>query len=178
MMLTVKSRFIEMIIILSALNGIAGSTDDKRRYAMKNCLQSYIEKRVAASDLAIRYHVGNSFSGETELRLGGDGKYELWSTVTKGRQRKTYSGQLEVEQVEQVAKELLENEIWEIKHFPDGPVPDDPEASIEIECAGQKFKAALWVSEIRKSPRFAKAQQALLTLVHTLSDGEILESGN
>ena len=144
---------------------------------MKNCLRAYLEERMAASDFVIHYHIGNSFSGETEFMLGGDGNYELWSTVTKGRHRITYSGQVEVEQVKQVAKEFLDAEIWKTEHLREKPIPDDPEASIIIECAGQKFKVVLWVSEIRKSPQFAKAQQSLLTLVHTLSSGEILETG-
>lgn len=145
---------------------------------MKDCLNEYLEKATGVSDFLIHYHIGNSFSGETEFKLKGDGDYELWSTVTKGRQRRTYSGKVNVEQVKQVVKEFSDAEIWEVKHFRDKPGDDDPEASIEIECDGQKFKVALWVSEIRNSPQFAKAQQALLTLAHALSGGEILESGN
>lgn len=144
---------------------------------MKNCLREYFEKGTEVSDFVIHYHIGNSFSGETEFRLQGGGNYELSSTVTKGRQRKTYTGQVEVEQVKQVVKELLDAEVWKVKHFRDKPGDDDPEASIEIEASGQKFKVVLWVSEIRKSPQFAKAQQELLTLTHTLSAGEILETG-
>ena len=144
---------------------------------MKDCLNEYFEKQTDVSNFVVHYHIGDSFSGETEFRLEGDGKYELWSTATKGRQRKTYTGQVEVEQVKQMVKEFLDAEVWEVRHFRDKPGDDDPEASIEVECGGQKYRVALWVSEIRKSPQFVKAQQALLTLAHTLSAGEVLESG-
>ncbi len=144
---------------------------------MQNSLQAYLDKQIPASDFAIHYHIGDDFSGETDFQLRGDGTYELWSTVTPGRQHRTYSGQVSLAQVEQLVQELLAAEVWQTKHVRDKPGEDDPEASITIEADGQTFQVVLWVSEIRDSPPFARSQQALLTLVHTVSGGEVLEGG-
>jgi len=144
---------------------------------MEACLKAFLEKKIPGNDFVINYHIGNSFSGETYFRLVGDGNYELWSTVTEGRQKKTYSGQIKVEQVQQIVESFLDAEVWKAKHFHKKPSHDDPETSIIIGCGSQEFQVALWVSEIRESPQFAKAQQSLLTLVHILSAGEILETG-
>src|SRR5262245_45155261 len=137
-----RNGVIAVIILSSVLAGMSSSTKGEGRFSMKDCLQAYLEKRVAAPDFAIHYQIGNSFSGETEFRLRGDGRFELWSTVTGGRQPKAYSGLVGVERIEEVAKVLLDAEVWETQHLLDVPVPDDPEASIGIECAGQRVRVA------------------------------------
>jgi hypothetical protein len=144
---------------------------------MEQALRAYLSEGATRPELTIHYHIGNSFSGETELRLRGDGAYELWSTVTQGRQRKTYSGTVEVSRVEELVRKFLEVELWNVRHLGQKRAHDDPEASIGIEINGERFAVALWVSEISQSPAFSQAQQELLSLARDVSAGEVLEQG-
>lgn len=144
---------------------------------MREGLQSYLAHTMPRSALSIYYHIGDAFSGETELRLRGDGTYEAWSSVTQGRQRRTYSGVVEVSQVEQLVRKLLEVEIWNVTDVFDKPGEDDPQAVIAVEINSQRFETVLWVSEIRHCPPFEQAQQALLFFLRGVSSGEILEIG-
>lgn len=144
---------------------------------MQDALRAYVEKRPPGSDFLIRYHIGNTFSGETDFRLRGDGAYALWSTVTEGRRKRTYAGQIEEARVERLAALFLESRIWEARHLRQTPAMDDPRATIGVESGGQASEVALWASEIPDSPPFAEAQRELLALIHDLSTGEILEGG-
>jgi hypothetical protein len=144
---------------------------------MEQALRSYLDQQSARAELVIEYQIGNSFSGETELTLRGDGAYELWSTVTQGRQRKNYSGVIEVSRVEELLRKILEVELWNVRHLDEKRRQDDPGASIAVEINGEKFKVVLWVSEISRSPSFSQVQEKLLSLVNELSSGEVLENG-
>jgi hypothetical protein len=145
--------------------------------AMQDALQAYVDKRTPGSAFLMRYHIGNTFSGETDFRLRGDGTYDLWSTVTEGRRRRTYAGRIEDARVERLAALFLESRIWEAHHLRQKPAMDDPRATIAVESGGQASEVSLWASEIPDSPPFATAQRELLALIHDLSMGEILEGG-
>jgi len=140
-------------------------------------LKAYLNETLPPAEFAIYYHIGDDFSGETDLRLRGDGDCKLESTVTQGRQRKTYHGHVPPNRVAVVVRKLQESCIWEVRHVHPRPGEDDPEAIIAVEAAGKRDQVVLWVSEIGECPPFAKAQAPLLALVHELSKGEVLESG-
>lgn len=144
---------------------------------MRNNLRAYLKKQVDDRDFTIHYHIGGGLSGKTDFRLQGDGSYELWSTVTKGRERKSYCGQVETSQVEQVVQDMLATKVWQARHLYPTPALDDPDAKIAVKAGDQKSEVVLWVSEIRESPPFQKAQGQLLSLIHDLSQGEVLENG-
>jgi hypothetical protein len=144
---------------------------------MERSLDAYLAREVPPAEFAVHYRIGDEFSGETEFRLWGDGRYDLRSTVTPGRATRTFAGQAEAAEVEELVRALKEARIWEATHVRTKPGEDDPEASIAVEGAGQEERVALWVSEIRESPPFARAQQALLALIRRLSGGEVLEGG-
>lgn len=128
------------------------------------------------ADLLV-YHIGDEFSGETEFRIKGDGDYYLQSTVTAGRESKTYTGRIDPTQVAELVTALQQAGVWEVRHIRSRPGEDDPEASLTLESGGTTTRVALWVSEIRESPQFTQAQQALLPLIRRLSNGEVLEGG-
>ena len=62
-------------------------------------------------------------------------------------------------------------------HVRDRPGEDDPEASISARSPSGGGEVRLWVSEIRRVPQFAQAQDALLAFARQVSDGRIRESG-
>lgn len=144
---------------------------------MKCCLEALIRHELSWADFRVHYHIGDVFSGETDLVLNGVGHYELWSTATRGRQRREYSGEVDHDRVAEVVDALLASEIWTAGHVREKPGDDDPEASISIECRDKESRISLWVSEIPASRQFQLAQKSLLALVHGLSAGDILERG-
>lgn len=154
------------------LAGEEGRTTD-----MPDSIEKYLDQTINASDFVITYHIGDSFSGETDLILKGDGQYELWSTVTSGREHKTYSGQVDSDQVQDIARKMEEVELWKVSHLRSKPGEDDPEALIGIETGSGRWQVVLWVSEIEQSARFVEVQDKLLALVREVSDGEVLETG-
>ena len=144
------------------------------RHQMHKSLKAYQSQKISDTDFAIHYHIGNDFCGETDFRLQGNGTYDLWTTVTNGRQKKSYSGQVAVCEVEQVVEEMLANRIWQVRHIYPMRALDDPGAKIAIEAANQKFEVMLWASEIEESPPFAAVQGELLSLIHEVSQGQVL----
>lgn len=144
--------------------------------SMRNSLRAYLQQKIAGNEFMIHYHIGNDFSGETDFRLQGDGSYHLWSTVTQGYLRKSYSGQVAPEQVRKIAQDMLNAKVWRVKHtHPRGL--DDPDVKITVFAKGQKSGVVLWLSEVRESLPFAGIQQKLLEVVHRVSEGEVLENG-
>lgn len=150
---------------------------DGGRHNMQDILKAYLAREMAGSDITFYYHIGDSFSGESDFQLRGDGSYEVWSTVTKERQRKNYSGHLDLSQVEALAQAMIAVQIWEVKHIRSKPGEDDPQAIIGVKTGQQNFQVVLWVSEISKSPPFVEVQKHILDLVHEVSNGEVLEIG-
>lgn len=144
---------------------------------MQDALQAYLQNRISNTAFVINYHVGSEFSGETDFVLRGDGAYQLWSTATTDRQRRTYSGSLEAEQVRQIVQLMLDERIWEVRHIRAKPGDDDPETLIAVEAEQQRFETVLWISEVRHVPAFVRVQEALLKLVGAVSNGEVRESG-
>ncbi|MGB0385896.1 MAG: hypothetical protein ACPGWR_13840 [Ardenticatenaceae bacterium] len=146
-------------------------------HPMPNNLRAYLKKQVDDRDFTIHYYMGGGLGGETSFYLFGDGRYELWSTVTRGHQRKIYSGQVPLSQVEQVVQEMLSVKIWRVRHDPSSRWLDDPRAMVSLKARGQKSIVMLWVSEIRESPPFIAVQRPMLALIRHISKGEVLENG-
>jgi len=84
---------------------------------------------------------------------------------------------IEVSRVEELLRKILAVELWNVRHLDEKRRHDDPGASIAVEIDGEKFKVVLWASEISRSPSFSQVQEKLLSLVHELSSGEVLENG-
>jgi hypothetical protein len=142
---------------------------------MSKNLRAYLKKEVDDRDFTIHYYMGGGLGGETSFYLLGDGSVELWSTVTKGHERKIYSGQLPVSQVEQVVQEMLAVKIWRVRHEPSTRL-DDAKVMVSVKGRGQKSIVMLWASEIRESPPFMAVQRSLLGLIRQISKGEVLEN--
>ena len=144
---------------------------------MEKCLDDYLSDRIPPADLAIHYHIGTAFYGETDFLLTGDGAYQLWSTVTEGRQRHEYSGQMGVSDVQEVVRTMLSVRLWEVKHVFSERGRDNPEARIVVTCGEQTFPVVLWVMEIDDVPAFDEVQEKILKLVRRVSDDEVEEPG-
>jgi hypothetical protein len=140
-------------------------------------LNGYLDGTVAPADFVVRYRIGDSFSGETGLDLHGDGTYDAFSTATAGKQRRSYRGQLSIDDVQALVRALHEARIWEARHVRSKPREDDPLASLSVTADGRDATVMLWVSEIGRVPPFAAAQDAVLDVIRRISGGEVLESG-
>lgn len=144
---------------------------------MQTVLNEYLDQEITGSEITFYYHIGDSFSGETDFRLQGDGNYKVWSTVTQGRQRKEYSGKIEFSEVAALAQKMLAVKIWEVKHIRAKPGEDDPQAVIGVLAGEQDYQVILWVSEISQSTPFEEVQRSILDIVYKVSQGEVLEVG-
>ena len=87
-----------------------------KEHPMCKDLKRYLNKLIVPADFTIHYYIAGGLSGETDLQLRGDGHVELWSTVTEGYERKSYSGEVSVSRVEQIASLMLTTKIWRAKH--------------------------------------------------------------
>jgi hypothetical protein len=150
---------------------------DRPLTPLEALLNGYLEGTVAPADLVVRYHIGDSFTGETGLDLRGDGSYDAFSTATAGRQRRSYRGQLSVDDARSLVRALRDARIWEARHVRSKPREDDPLASLSVAAHGGDAAVELWVSEIELVPPFAAAQAAVLDVIRRISGGEVLESG-
>lgn len=151
-------------------------------HPMRNSFEAYLLKEIAKTDFMIHYHIGGGLMGETDLRLRGDGAYDLWTTATPRRKRKSYFGQVNISQVEQVVQDMLAVKLWQVRHLYAIPALDDPEAIISVEAGEQKNQVLLWVSEIRESPPFFSVREQLEALIDDLSRGtgqreEVVKNG-
>lgn len=144
---------------------------------MQETLEAYLSAESPDGSLALHYRIGDAFSGLTDFRLSGDGRYELTSSVTQGRKRKQYTGGAGAAAFQALARAILDERLWEVAHVRQRPGEDDPPAIVEVETPEQMFTVKLWVSEIRLCPAFGRVQTRILDLVRTLSSGEVLESG-
>ena len=144
---------------------------------MEEALVTYLLDASADDALTIAYHVGDGFSGETDLILEGNGDYRLWSTVTQGRQRRNYSGAVPVETVQALVREIVRVRLWEVDHVVRDRGRDNPETRIDVRVGEDGFSAVLWVSEVDDVPPFDEIQQQILALARSLSDGDVLEVG-
>ncbi len=144
---------------------------------MEALLTGYLDGTIAPADLVVCYRIGDAFSGETGLDLRGDGTYDAFSTATAGRQRRTYRGQLSVDDARALVRALCDARVWEARHVRSKPREDDPLASLSVTADGADAAVELWVSEIDRVPPFAAAQDAVLDVIRRISGGEVLESG-
>jgi hypothetical protein len=150
---------------------------DGNAQGLEDALNAFLDGSTSPAGFAIHYRIGDAFSGETELHLQGDGAYELWSTATHARERRTYEGSVDEALVRELAGELREAKVWQAAHLRSKPREDDPLAEIAAEADQLNGHVELWVSEIADSAPFRTAQEHLLRLVHELSGGEVLEVG-
>ena len=127
--------------------------------------------------LELEYAIGDAFSGRTELRLSGDGAYRTSSTATANREPLEFTGSVDAGRVRDVVSALVDARVWEAEHVRGKPGEDDPEATIAARSPHGAGEVTLWVSEIRRVPPFAAAQDALLEFARTVSGGRILEPG-
>ena len=148
-------------------------------HPMPRSLRAYLKKEITSSDFVIHYYIAGGFSGATDFRLRGDGSYDLSSRVTKGHEHKSYSGRLAAgaSQVEKIVHKMLETRIWRVRHLYATPALDDVGAKIAVTAGEQNSEVMLWVSEIREIPPFVIVQRELLTLIHQVSQGEVIEYG-
>jgi hypothetical protein len=150
---------------------------DGNAQGLEDALKAFLDTPMSPAGFAIHYRIGDAFSGETELHLHGDGAYELWSTATQGRERRTYEGSVDEEVVRELAGELREAKVWQAAHVRSKPREDDPLAEIAAEADQLNGRVELWVSEIADSAPFRTAQEHLLRVVRELSRGEVVEEG-
>ena len=141
---------------------------------LRETLERYLTD---GGELALDYAIGDGFSGRTELSLGADGAYRAMTTGTPDRRPIEFAGTVDATAVRGVVEALTEARVWEAAHVRDRPGEDDPEASISARSPSGGGEVRLWVSEIRRVPQFAQAQDALLAFARQVSDGAILESG-
>ena len=144
---------------------------------MEELLNGYLDGSIVPGDFVLRYHIGDSFSGETRLELRGDGAYDASSTATAGRTPRSYSGHIPSDEVEALGRALRDARVWEARHVRSKPREDDPPASLSVSADSRAAEVTLWLSEVGRVPQFATAQDAVLALIRRISGGEVLESG-
>jgi hypothetical protein len=142
---------------------------------LRETLERYLTD--GGGELALDYAIGDGFSGRTELTLGGDGAYRAMSTGTPDRRPIEFTGTVDATAVRGVVEALTQARVWEAVHVRDRPGEDDPEASIAAASPEGGGEVRLWVSEIRRVPQFAQAQDALLAFLRQVSEGAIRETG-
>ncbi len=143
---------------------------------MTGALDAFLRGEVAPGNFALRYDIGDDFSGETHVRLAGDGRYDVRSTATAGGVERTYDGSVDPARVREVAATWSAAGVETIAHFRQRAT-DDPPARLTVEHDGAETTVKLWVSEIAHSDAFQAAQAPMLALAHEVSGGEVLELG-
>jgi len=144
---------------------------------MQASIEGFLDGSAPDGDFALEYHIGNSFSGETRLRLRGTGDYEAFSTVTEGRRQLDFQGRLERARVERLVAALRDARVWEARPADRERMLDDPLAAIVVSRGGEEDRVALPASHISAVAPFAAAQAAILELVREVSGGAVLEAG-
>ena len=142
--------------------------------SLRAALDGYLSD---GGELELDYAIGDTFSGRTELRLSGDGAYRASSTATANREPLEFTGSVDAGEVRDVVAALVAARVWEAEHVRAKPSEDDPPATIAARSPHGAGEVTLWVSEIRRVPGFATAQEALLGFIRAVSDGRILEAG-
>lgn len=123
------------------------------------------------------YRIGSEFYGETSAHFEADGTYDLWSTVTEGRERRQFSGQHDPRDIGDIVALIDREHLSTVRHVRPNQADDDSLATVDIGDATSRARVELWVSEIESVPAFARVQAAVLDLIRRLSDGTILEAG-
>jgi hypothetical protein len=123
------------------------------------------------------YHIGSEFYGETAAHFEADGKYELWSTATPGRERRQFSGRCDPKEVRDIVALIKREQLWTVQHVQPNQADDDSLAILQVGDATRHARIELWVSEIESVPSFGRVQTAVLDVIRRLSGGEILEAG-
>ncbi len=144
---------------------------------MEDILNKYLSGKIEDYELIIKYHTGNSFLGETFFELKGDGSYKLWSTVTRKRRKREFTGNIDKKLVIELVEIILKKKIWEIKHINPNPADDDAEAIISVQEKNNVFSAVLWISEIRNVEEFKEVINVIIKIIRDISHNKILESG-
>lgn len=135
-------------------------------------------EQLAAGDsgVSVTYHIGDAFNGETRLDVHGDGRFELFSTVTAGRRAREWDGELPVQRVALLAQALIDAEVWTARPVRKGG-DDDPLATIAVNGTSGSPSVGVPASQTRAVIPFAVSQAALLELARELSEGAVLETG-
>ena len=141
---------------------------------MSALLDAALEDDTAA--FVLRYDIGDDFSGETHVRLAGDGAYEIRSTATVDGSERSYTGSVEPARVREIAAAWRDAGVPRIAHFR-GRATDDPPARLSVDHGGASSTVSLWVSEVGDSEAFRTAQAPMLALAHEVSGGEVVEAG-
>ena len=129
----------------------------------------------AGSELT--YDIGSEFYGETHAWFGGDGSYRIWSTVTEGRARLDYSGECDPDDVAAAIEAFRREAVWTLSHRRVFQGEDDALVRVAVQDDDGVGQVELWVSEVRGTPDFERAQAPLLELIRRLSGATILETG-
>ncbi len=144
---------------------------------MEQALKAFLDGILDPEEFEIHYHIGGGLWGETEAHLRGTGAYRLSSTVTDGRQLRTYAGRVDTAEVRELTRVALRVRLWEAGHVADRRGRDNPDARIDVTAGAETYPVVLWVSETDEVPAFNEVQQRILDLVRRLSGGEVLEVG-
>jgi hypothetical protein len=145
-------------------------------HQVTGALDAFLRGELAPGAFALRYDIGDDFSGETHVRLAGDGRYDVRSTATADGSERTYDGSVDPARVREVAATWSAAHVETIAHFRQRAT-DDPPARLTVEHDGAETAVKLWVSEIVHSDAFQAAQAPMLALAHDVSNGEVLELG-
>ena len=144
---------------------------------MEKILKKYLAGQITDNELNVEFHIGNSFLGETFFELKGEGSYKLWSTVTRRRKKKEFTGTLDKKKVAELVDFILKKKIWEIKHINPNPADDDAEVIITVRETNNTCRTVLWISEIKDVEPFKEVVNKIIAIIRDISNDEILESG-
>lgn len=144
---------------------------------MKNILHSYIQTSDSSGDFVLKYQIGDPFSGLTDFQINGKGQFKLSSNATQGREQLNLDGNAGAEKVAELARKILDAQLWKAESKEEIRVPGDTVSSISISNGNEESKIDLWLSELKNNPEYVTSQEAILKLVHEVSGGKVLETG-
>jgi hypothetical protein len=137
-----------------------------------------LAKRLASGDEApaarLEYARGHELSGTTSFTLAEDGRYELESNQTVGREPVRYEGVLDPEQRRSLFESVERNHVLAVpsssRNIGDDEIPID----LTIEFGDTVHRLEIWDNDAAANTDFRRFERDLLALVGELSDGRIL----
>jgi hypothetical protein len=130
----------------------------------------------ADADVHLSYSRGHALSGVTRFELDGNGRYELDSDETMGRQAVARSGILADEERTALLREMLDHDLLATPSSTRNLGDDEIPVLITLSSGPHSHELRIWDRDAKENPEFHAFESALLALARKLSDGAIVAS--
>jgi hypothetical protein len=123
----------------------------------------------------IHYHVGNDFTGFTDLEILGNGDARLKSTVTRGLNLVWTGSSVDDTSLDHLLRTLISTKIWLIKGTRMEGLPDEPRIELELWFGKEKWSTGFWQFDIADNPAWGRIRKQVAAIVDDLSGGKVLQ---